>query len=361
MKSKFFEEIKISQIERQVEDVYNKGITMYFPNINIEYPFGCDGVVNTNVDGKLLKLIIEYKFDETFKNPVSRAKVLVQVIYYIKKFEQKGEILPNVCLVGDKNECFVFHVNDILSYLDEEVDWTIAPSHAHLNNPALISKIVSESKVNPFIFDIDDNFSFKEVSDKIKELALNIQRYVHITEHNLSTIFDYFAKNVIKNADKLDSKDIVSYFIGIINNDEVYYKHPTKKNILVAKDKHISIDDSAFVSFFKHFQKTYTPQEKNKFTEIADRLISDLERRRSGDFWTPTPFVDYAHKMLSEQFGDDWKEKYVVYDNCCGSCNLTRDYKFKELYCSTLFQSELDLTTRYNPEATKFQFDWLND
>jgi hypothetical protein len=90
-------------------------------------------------------------------------------------------------------------------------------------------------------------------------------------------------------------------------------------------------------------------------------LISDLERRRSGDFWTPTPFVDYAHKMLSEQFGADWKEKYVVYDNCCGSCNLTRDYKFKELYCSTLFQSELDLATRYNPEATKFQFDWLND
>jgi hypothetical protein len=90
-------------------------------------------------------------------------------------------------------------------------------------------------------------------------------------------------------------------------------------------------------------------------------LISDLERRRSGDFWTPTPFVDYAHKMLSEQFGSDWKEKYVVYDNCCGSCNLTRDYKFKELYCSTLFQSELDLATRYNPEATKFQFDWLND
>ena len=45
----------------------------------------------------------------------------------------------------------------------------------------------------------------------------------------------------------------------------------------------------------------------------------------------------------------------------CGSKNLTRDYKFRELYCSTLFDSELQIGSRYNPEATSFQFDFLND
>lgn len=51
----------------------------------------------------------------------------------------------------------------------------------------------------------------------------------------------------------------------------------------------------------------------------------------------------------------------MVWDNCWGTGNLTRDYKFKELYCSTLFQSELNIGKDYNPEATKFQFDFLND
>lgn len=78
-------------------------------------------------------------------------------------------------------------------------------------------------------------------------------------------------------------------------------------------------------------------------------------------FYTPTPFVDYAHKMISEELGEDWKERCVVWDNSCGTCNLTRDYKFGELYCSTLMDAELEIGKRYNREAVKFQFDFLND
>ena len=98
-----------------------------------------------------------------------------------------------------------------------------------------------------------------------------------------------------------------------------------------------------------------------KFTEISDRLIEDTNRRNKGEFYTPTLFVDYAHKMISEALGDNWKDEYVVWDNCCGTKNLTRDYRFKELYCSTLENAELDISSRYNPEATSFQYDFLND
>jgi hypothetical protein len=65
--------------------------------------------------------------------------------------------------------------------------------------------------------------------------------------------------------------------------------------------------------------------------------------------------------MIAEQLGENWKDEYVVWDNCCGGKNLTRDYRFKELYCSTLFESELQIGERYNKEATSFQFDFLND
>lgn len=363
MKNKFFDKIKEAKIERTVEDVYNEGINLYFPtDKGIEYPFACDGFVDTKTDNdKVLKLIIEYKFNEMMSNTVSRAKVLVQVIYYIKKFEQNGMILPNVCMVGDKDECFVMHTNELLKYLDENVDWSISPSNAAAANPDLVLKISQDTNINPFIFEIDENFNFKSVAEKIKDLAENIQRYVRVTEHNLSKIFDYFCKNVLKGKTKLSGHDMVEIFMGVIGDKMNYFQHPSSPNILVCKGRNVNMDGNAFKSFFGYFDRNYTPQETMCLNGIADRLIVDADRRNSGDFWTPTMFVDYAHDMISKKLGEDWKEKYVVWDNCCGSLNITRDYKFGELYCSTLYQSELNIGADYNPEATKFQFDFLND
>lgn len=89
-------------------------------------------------------------------------------------------------------------------------------------------------------------------------------------------------------------------------------------------------------------------------------MKTDIQRKR-GQFYTPTLFVDYAHDMISKEFGEDWKEKYVVWDNSAGWKSLTRDYYFNELYSSTLEQAELDISKHYNKEAVSFQFDFLND
>ena len=117
----------------------------------------------------------------------------------------------------------------------------------------------------------------------------------------------------------------------------------------------------ALESFFSYFNEDYSPAEKRVFAGIADRLMEDTDRRKSGDFWTPTKWVDYAHSRLDETLGDNWRDEFVVWDNCAGTCNLTRDYKFKELYISTLFDSELQMGMRFNKEAEHFQFDFLND
>ena len=361
-KSKFFEEIKSSVIEREVEDVYNNGITLYFPNVDIKHPFACDGLIETKTDeGKILKLIIEYKFNENLATPSARAKILVQVLYYLKRFENEGLILPNVCLVGDKNECFVIHTNDIQKYLDEDVDWNIAPSKAHMCNGDLVLKITNDENINPFIFDIDENFSFKNVYEKIISLTENIQRYVRITEHNIATIFDYFITKVIKDKKKISPNELVSIFIGVITDKENYYLHPSKTNTLISNGKEVKIDSRSFKSFFSYFDHNYTPKEKNRFSEISDRLIEDTNRRNKGEFYTPTLYVDYAHRMIESELGENWKNEYVVWDASAGSKNLTRDYYFKELYSSTLEESELEIGKRYNPEAVSFQYDFLND
>ena len=360
-KSKFYEQIKSATEERQVEDVYNKGIKTYFSDAEITYPFKCDGFVDAKDGNKILRLIIEYKYDEDLTSKTGRAKVLIQVVHYLKKFEENGEILPNVCLVGDVNECFVLHTNPLLKYLDADCDWSIAPSKAYGADVDTMLAIAEDDEINPFVFCVDENFSFKAVADKIRDLIHDINRYVRVTEHNIATIYNYFLTKVIKKTKSINANDTVAVFIGVITEKENYYKHPHKKGVIVTPIGEIKVNDDAYKAFIQYFERSYTPQEKNRFSEISDRLIEDTNRRNKGEFYTPTMFVDHAHDIMSRELGMDWKEECVVWDASCGSKNLTRDYKFKELYCSTLEQAELEIGKRYNPEATSFQFDFLND
>ena len=299
--------------------------------------------------GRIYKAQYYYKYDKDLKNAVSRASIIVQVLYYIKRFEENGLILPNICLVGDINECFVFHTNDIQKYLSYDLDWSIAPSSAHVQNPELVLEIAKDEVINPFIFNIDENFSFKDVADKIKDLAVNVKRLVNVTEHNIDIIYEYFCINV------------VAVFVNSITDRDSTFLHPKKKDVLVSCGREIHIHSNAYNSFFSYFNKNYTPQEKSNFSKISDRLIEDTNRRNKGEFYTSTLFADKAHRMIEQALGEDWKEKYVVWDPAAGTLNLTRDYRFNELYCSTLEQGELDQAADYNKESVKFQFDFLND
>ena len=359
---KLYDKLKVCKIEREVEDVYNEGLSFYFSNIDIQHPFACDGCFKTTTgNGSMLKMIIEYKFNDDMKQKSVIAKILVQVIYYLKKFELNGLELPNVVMVGDINECFVMHSNELLKYLDRDIDWTVAPSSAHQKNPELVLEIAEDEAINPYVFWVDESFDFKNVVEKIHNLCENVKRYVRITEHNIASIFEYFRDRVLLRKDALSANELVTIFIGLITNDDEFYPHHKNKNILITPEGNIPIKRSSFDSFFDQYAREYTPQERMNFTAIADRLIEDTTRRRQGAFFTPVHFTDFAHRMIEKELGENWRDEYVVYDCCWGTGGLTRDYRFKELYCSTLDKGELELGSRYNPEAVKWQMDFLND
>ena len=156
-----FDRMKSCKIEREVEDIYNEGISFYFSGADIKHPFECDGFLSTNIGrGNVLKMIIEYKYNEDMKQKSAIAKVLVQVVFYLKRFEDAGMELPNVVMVGDINECFVMHSNDLLKYLDWDVNWKIAPSEAYKKCPEMVLGIVEDESINPYVFWIDKDFDF---------------------------------------------------------------------------------------------------------------------------------------------------------------------------------------------------------
>lgn len=358
MQNSFYNRIKIAKEEREVESIYNEELNLYFAPDIIEHPYKCDGYILKNN----INLLIEYKYDVCLKTKAHQAKVLVQVIYYLKQFELNGKKLPSVVLVGDINECFVLHVNDLINYLDfEGVDWTISPSNAYKYNVSMLNAIVSDDKINPFVYDINENFSFKTVAEFITNLSNNIIHKVHITPNNIESLFNYFVSNCIKDKNKFSANELVGIFMGILTNKENYYIHPNNKNKLITLDKPIAVDGKVFQSIFSHFDDNLSCKQKKELIAISDRLIENTERRFNGAFYIPSEFASYSQKMISSSLGDNWREEYVVWDCCSGLKNLTRDFIFNKLYCSTLEQNDIDLSACYNTNATSFQFDFLND
>lgn len=347
--------------EKDVENTYRAELLANLKNSQITSPFGCDGLL----EAEDVRSLLEFKFDKAMKTKLAQCSVLIQVLYYLKKFEDSGERLPSTIFVGDVNECFALKTNSIAKYLSHDIDWQIAPSAASEQNPALVRAMVDDVDILPFVFDVDDKFQIRIAIEKIKDLSGNVVRKVRVTEHNIANIFEYFSTNVLGEKVKLSTNEKANLFVQIIINPNENCLHPKKKNVLMTKSfGEVAINRNLFLSFFGHFEgEVYSPRERERLTGFVDRLVEDTTRRRKGEFYTPTLFVDEAHKYIAKAFGENWKDEYVVWDCCCGTGNLTRDYKFKELYMSTLEQSDIDTANQmgYNPEAVKFQYDFLND
>ena len=304
---------------------------------------------------------MEFKDDVNLSNKADLVKVLAQSVFYIKKFYDKGIIPPSTIFIGDRNECVAIHVNDIIKYLEMDLNWSIAPSQAHTIGELVIALMKDES-INPFVYDSNH---FLDCIDKVQDLTDNVQRKVLVTDKNITEVFRYFDEKVLGKT-KLTTNERANLFIQILVNKDDNYLHPVskRKTVVTKSFGEVSIvSRDAFQSFFAHFASSYSPSQKHKLAAVVDRIVDDTTRRKQGEFFTPAIWVDKAHEYVASVFGEDWKEKYVVWDPAWGTGNLTRDYKFKELYVSTLNQSDIDTANQmgYNSEAVKFQYDFLND
>jgi hypothetical protein len=346
--------------EKDVENFYRQLLTKKFGDIEFNSPLGCDGYGESKKHQ--VKLLCEFKFDLDLTSKVNQVKVLCQALYYIKKFELSGKLLPSVILIADRNECFAIHTNDIFNYLGMDFDWNIAPSNAH-TNIELFTLMIEDSRINPHVFNIKD---IADCVDKIKDLTDGVKRLIPITPHNVTEVFKHFEDKVI-GKHKLDTNQMANLFVQLLVNPDENYLHPVtrRKTVVTKAFNEVNLKSrEAFTSFFSHFSREYTPKQREHLTAVVDRLVQDVTRRKQGEFFTPSIWVDKAHEYIASVFGEDWKEKYVVWDPAWGTGNLTRDYKFKELYVSTLNYSDVQTAEQmgYNPEAIKkFQFDFLND
>jgi hypothetical protein len=340
--------------EKDVENAYRGEIGHHRPEVGITSPFGSDGYAQW----KDVRALLEFKYDLALKQHRDQCGVLGQMILYLKKFEQAGQIMPNVLFVGDKNECFALEVGAVKHFLALPIDWSAPPS---AGSPDLTRALLDGLAISPFVFDV--GCDFRDVLDKIEVLAKGEVHRVKATAANIGAMFTFWEDNVFLPTSGLTSTEQVDVFLRCLFKPDDVVAHGANKNILVVEGRKIPINGHQWQSFINHFVRGYKPSEIEGFYASKDRLVEDDSRRRQGAFFTPTLWVAEAHKMIETELGADWREKCIVWDPACGTGNLTRDYDFGSLILSTLEQSDVDVIREqgYNPGANLFRYDFLND
>lgn len=357
--------------EKDVENAYWHCFSEYYPS--------CIGSQN-KTDGLLIcediTSLMEFKYNCDLKSKLESAAVVLQSLFYLKRMEKQGKVLPKSIFIGDMDECFCVNiVPPIAKYLvTNDIDWTIAPSKSAAIYPEIVKKIAEDNDINPFIYNVDLKFDFDEVIEKLGSLEKGEGYAITITNENVIEIFKYFTTHVIKDKkydvntlfDDFNNRAVMKLsdtFMNCLTDKGSTYLHPKKKNVLVSRGEEIKVDVNLYKSFFSHFKQEYTPKELEVVVANKDRIFEEIYRRRTGAYFTPPIWVKESQKMITECLGENWRDEYIVWDCACGTANLTRDNNFKELYLSTIEEGDINTIKDmgFNRGATIFKYDFLGE
>lgn len=330
-------------------------------------------------------LQLECKQDVDLNDSEQFAKVMLQVFYYIKQFERAKERLPKVIVLGTKINCLTIAKD---SFFDDYIKGQSYPETDERGNKISASTAPFNPLYQPLLRRIRDDaalhtkFRVIEVTDKnavselckdIVKLAKDIGLKEDIDVSTLVRAFDFFDMKVLsdKSRKSLGTREKVAAFMQVILNPNLIQADVTVDVLGNKKYSdtwnfngvYITVDPTKFNSFANLFSlKNRQLVEAKGLTAVQDQLIEDLDRRRKGDFYTPSIWVDEAHKLMDKNLGPNWRKESIVWDCACGTGNLTRDKNdFRHLYCSTLYEEDIKTGSLYNPFAAKFQYDFLND
>lgn len=346
-------------------------------NTSLTYPYNTDGLVEFSDGKESYSILVKTKknVDMSGSN-YGLIRILAQVIYYLKRFELEGEHLPDAVVVADQDEIISISADLLYPYLEGKYDWSIAPSSAGAKSTKLVEDLKKDNIAKKvYIHDLSnpDNFNasdFLEDLDSKARLSETVK--ITATVDNLVKVFTNFSTDVFTSAPGLFDKVItgdrkrVEVFLRSLQDDDEVYIHPKKKKLIVDDKEIFNVNVQAYEQFWQQHKQgrdNYTRKELALIDSCADLIIDEKQRRMKGDFYTPPLWVDKAHEVIESCIGEDWKDEYVVWDMAAGMRNLTRDYRFGDgnLYTSTLFQEDIDLSKAYNKEGCHFQYDFLND
>ena len=319
-------------IQHAVKTLLEQGLSaIYTTPVHASLTHNTDGYIAPVEKGLPYALLIECKRDLNFSaSKHDIAQVLAQVCSYLRNIATTGDTVPTVTVVCDLDEIFAIPTTLLQPHINGNYAWeTHAPSGMH-NDAALMAALINDANIRPYVHDIMRGFDADMFIWAVDAMGLNEPPVkAAVNETSIEHVFLRFKMEVLgTDAAGLKNKDEITLFLDILRGDENVYPHPMKHNTLVWHSREITLDTYRFDHFWSQYVKgDYTLDELKSLTRMADTLIEESDRRFSGDYWTPPVWVDKSHEYIEDALGEDWKERYIVWDPAAGALNLTRDYR----------------------------------
>jgi len=319
------------------------------------------------------QVFFEFKADVNLKNLKVLATVLAQSLYYIRrmKYVEVDKPIPFFLCLADKSGAALTEVRKWSSYFSNDgYDWERPASKP---DQKLIDHLVKEPETSKIhIYSITKNPEH-EAFKKNLENALNPQGILDfgdkkiINEENFEAVFDHW-KNVIGTYIVNGYKPSY-YFLSNIQEEKIVIDRENNRIVFTFEDRNSKIQ-KVLMKDYDYFWSIYDYVENsetiNGIHAKLDRLTDESQRRFEGEFYTPLRFGKKAINYFTEVLGKNWYKtgKYRIWDMAAGTGNLEYHLPaeaYNYLYMSTLHASEADHLKKVFPNATCFQYDYLND
>lgn len=322
-------------------------------------------------------ILFEFKYDKKMHSLSQRAKVIAQMLYYVRelKYGRDSQPIPNTLCGIDKNEAFFVSTKDykeIYTSDAKKYDWDRAASTPCPNIVKKVQEI--EATVKTHVYSFLNPVDYQNFCDELhghSQRQLSLFEFVSndkkvIDEKNFDTIFslwDELFGDYVRNGIK-SSK----YFAADIQKDKSF-KIPDKNEVVftLSDDKMVRkpIPMKDYDYFWQTYEKCDNPKTVRGIWQRLDRLTRDDFRRFTGEFYTPIPYATKAIDYIERVIGHNWWEKgYRLWDMAAGTGNLEYNLPEEALprcYISTLLVDDANYCSRLYPTSTCFQYDYLND
>ncbi|MDR2754671.1 MAG: hypothetical protein LBC20_03100, partial [Planctomycetaceae bacterium] len=194
-------------------------------------------------------------------------------------------------------------------------------------------------------------------------------RYDTKNKHDLYTpnvLFEFkYDKNIQNLKTRATTLAQILYYTRRLKYHEITKTIPAFPCLANENDAIIT-ETKDYDHFLKNYEYVTNPETISGIHAKLDRLTDESQRRFEGEFYTPLSFAQKSIHYLTKVLGKNWykSDKFRIWDMAAGTGNLeyhlpAQSYKY--LYLSTLHAGEADHLKKIFPEATCFQYDYLND
>ena len=321
------------------------------------------------------KNLVDIQTDEVWFEakdaPTPAIVMFAQLLFYIRAARKRGEAIPAFLAVIDRQKAAIMPTERALPLLDDKaIVWPKSGSQAGRELAAQVAPYV-QTHIVEYEIAHDEAAFIKAVKDAIRE-----RRIIRtpITPDNLRQVFDRWVKMVGEELGPVNLADYaVLFFADVMHDGEREMINTLEARLFLTADgpkfllrgqTYELASQRGYRNFWAIYHRPPETKHRHYLLERRDSLLPLDEQKFKGAYYTPLHIVDKAYDQLRATLGDNWQDRYIVWDMCAGVGNLEAKHSnLRNVFMSTLDQADVTIM-RSNPAfagATIFQYDYLND